>query len=260
MIHPAKLTGLATKLAVRGADMDATGVFRPSWGPAAAVCWAVIIYIGSVFVAAALSDLGLVAARLPDRTFDTEALLHMALPLQIAGLLAVASCLRRNPIDVMALRLPKRPAEAICIALAISVVFFVSAFLVLTLQENFVDAGGQVPEDHNQKSNEQAFARHSLLSNLLFSGVVTPVNEEMMFRGLLLFSFFPSRLWFWSAATLTSVLFALMHNSDSLNLFLHAPYILLGLSCAAGLRFTGSLWVPIGLHSLKNTIAAVALS
>jgi membrane protease YdiL (CAAX protease family) len=256
----AMLTDLTTKLAARGTEMDASGVFRPSWGPVASLFFAVMLYFVSVFIAVALSDLGLTSARLPGRALDIEALLYIALPLQIAGLLAIASRFRRNPIDVLALRLPKKPAEAVRIALAISVIFFISAFLVLTLQENFVAAGGQVPEDHNQKSNEQAFASHTLFSNLLFSGVVAPVSEELMFRGLLLLSLFSTRLWFWSAALLTSMLFALMHNSDSLNLFLHASYILLGLGFAAGLRFTGSLWVPIGLHSLKNTIAVLMLS
>jgi membrane protease YdiL (CAAX protease family) len=86
------------------------------------------------------------------------------------------------------------------------------------------------------------------------------VQEELMFRGLLLLSFFHTRLWFWGAALLTSLLFALIHNQFSLNIFLHAPYVFMGVAFAWALRATGSLWAPIFLHVAKNALAILMLS
>ena len=68
-----------------------------------------------------------------------------------------------------------------------------------------------------------------------------------------------STLWFWGGAVISSFAFALLHNI-SVNVLLLLPYFVMGLALAATLRFTGSLWVPIGLHALKNILAVVLLS
>jgi membrane protease YdiL (CAAX protease family) len=82
----------------------------------------------------------------------------------------------------------------------------------------------------------------------------------MLFRGFLLLSFFNTRLWFWGAAVISSLLFAIVHNPASLNLLIHAPYFVFGLGLAMALRYTGSLWVPIGLHALKNSVAVLLIA
>jgi uncharacterized protein len=130
--------------------------------------------------------------------------------------------------------------------------------IVVVVQE-FLISEDDIPTDKSQVLNEKFIRRDGLFLSLIMTGCLAPFQEELMFRGVLLLSFFHTRLWFWSAAFLTSVLFALIHNFG-VNIFLHAPYILLGLAFAGALRATGSLWVPIFMHSLKNVVAIIVLS
>ena len=128
----------------------------------------------------------------------------------------------------------------------------------LVVQEYLVSED-DIPTDKSQVLNEKFIHHDGLLLSLVTVGFLAPIQEEMMFRGLLLLSFFHTRLWFWGAAFLTSLLFALIHNFST-NILLHAPYIMMGLAFAWALRATGSLWVPIFMHSLKNSVAVIALS
>jgi membrane protease YdiL (CAAX protease family) len=132
--------------------------------------------------------------------------------------------------------------------------------VIATVVEQISVSEADVPTNDNQVLVEKGIHRDGMFLSLVMDGLLAPIQEEMMFRGLLLLSFFHTRLWFWGAAFLTSILFALIHNYSSLNLFLHAPYIIMGLAFAWALRWTGSLWVPIVMHSVKNAIAVIALS
>jgi membrane protease YdiL (CAAX protease family) len=236
----------------------AGNTFQPSWGPMMAMVWVVGLYVSTMIIALAAGDLaGLFPIELPDGT-ASPMLQRVAAPLQIVGVLIVASRLRCNPLDTLALRPPARPGRLILIALALVAVTVAILVTALVLQESWVSED-DIPTDKNQILNEKAVHHDGLLLSLITVGFLSPLQEEMMFRGLLLLSFFHTRLWFWGAAFLTSLLFALLHNFST-NMLLHAPYIIMGLAFAWALRATGSLWVPILMHSFKNSVAVIALS
>jgi membrane protease YdiL (CAAX protease family) len=233
---------------------DPPPVFHPSWGPWMASVWALVIFIVTLFAPLAARDLGLVVVTLPDGRADPHAFEAITAPLMILGLLVVASRFRSNPLDVLALR---RPASAKRV-IAIVLITLVAMILIVAVAVVVAEESGVT--DPNQKLNEATIHRTGLLTSLLFTGLIGPVKEEMLFRGFLLVSFFNTRLWFWSAAAITSLAFALLHNVDSVNVLLILPYFVMGLGFAAALRFTGSLWVSIGLHVLKNTLAVLSVS
>jgi len=219
-----------------------------------ATLWAVIITIVPMVAAFAAGDLGFFVAKLPDGKLDLNAFEWVIHPLEIALVLLVASRFRLNPIEVLAFRRPARMRRVVAIALAV-IVGCIVVFLVIA---NFV--GDDFLNDPNQQTNEEIIRRTPLIGNLVMAGLIAPVAEEMLYRGFLLLSFFNSRLWFWGAAAISSLLFAFMHNPTSLNLLFHAPYFIMALGFAVALRYTGSLWVPIGLHVLKNSIAVLLVS
>jgi sodium transport system permease protein len=173
--------------------------------------------------------------------------------LAILCLLIVASRFRSNPFEVLALRRPTNARGAIAVVL----ITMVAMILILAVVALLADESDVV--DRNQQLNEETIHRTGLLASLLFTGLIGPIKEELLFRGFLLVSFFNTRLWFWAAAAITSLAFALLHTF-SINVVLLLPYFVMGLGFAAALRFTGSLWVSIGLHVLKNTMAVLSVS
>jgi membrane protease YdiL (CAAX protease family) len=233
--------------------------FQPSWGPTMAMVWIVVLYASTMIIAFVLGDRGFIAINLPDGSTNLTAIERVAVPLQIVGVLIVASRLRLNPLDVLALRPPAKLGRLIRIALALMAAVFVISVAVVVVEE-FLVPDDDIPTDKNQVMVEKFVLRDGLLLSFLMTGFLAPIEEEMTFRGLLLLSFFKTRLWFWGAAFLTSLLFALIHNPGSLNILIHAPYFLMGLAFAWALRLTGSLWVPIFMHVLKNSIAVIVLS
>lgn len=89
-------------------------------------------------------------------------------------------------------------------------------------------------------------------SMLLVAGILGPIVEELIFRGLAL-GWLQRLMPFWLAALISSVLFGLAH--------VQGPHIVLaaalGLVFAFLYRRAGSLWAPIAGH-IVNNVAAVA--
>jgi membrane protease YdiL (CAAX protease family) len=80
---------------------------------------------------------------------------------------------------------------------------------------------------------------------------------------MLLQSLVKTRLGFWGAAIVTSLIFAAVHAPyDSvLNVsFRVVPVFFTGMMLCLALRQTGSLWVCIALHSTGGTWAAALLA
>jgi membrane protease YdiL (CAAX protease family) len=89
--------------------------------------------------------------------------------------------------------------------------------------------------------------------DVITGGVIAPLAEEPLFRGLVLGGL-AQRVPFAAAAVVSSLLFALTHGVGVL-----APIFALGLGLAYLYRRTGTLWAPIVAHALVNTISLVLL-
>lgn len=85
---------------------------------------------------------------------------------------------------------------------------------------------------------------------LLFLAVgLAPVFEETLFRGLLL-PLFARRFGLGAGIAITSVAFSAIH----LHLFSGAPLFVIAAGFCLAYVYTGSLWVPIAMHSLFNGV------
>lgn len=87
---------------------------------------------------------------------------------------------------------------------------------------------------------------------LLLLGIVVPLAEEMMFRGLL-FRRYRERQRFWYSAVCSSVFFALMHTNTTQSVYA----FLLGLMLAYVYDKFGSLKAPVFLHMVLNTCSVI---
>ena len=83
------------------------------------------------------------------------------------------------------------------------------------------------------------------------------IGEELFFRGLL-FGGLRQMLPLWPAALISGVLFGLPHLPQG-DLAVGLQLALFGAILAWSYERSGSLWVPIGMHALNNTLAFYVL-
>lgn len=100
-----------------------------------------------------------------------------------------------------------------------------------------------------------AFTPLEFSVTLLFAGLVVPVAEEMFFRGAI-FGWFRARFSFHAAVFWSSVIFALGHF-DSVAVVV-ASFIM-GVVNAIFYERTRSIWAPIAVHVINNSLAVTAL-
>ena len=149
-------------------------------------------------------------------------------------------------LDVLLLRKPDNFIANLITGFVLLVFFF--WLLSFVIETFFVGDAKQ-----NEAQMKQIFTAIKS-SNLLWVGVVivvigAPVIEEMIFRGFLLNSLSKTRLGFWGAAGVSSLLWALVHGyatSMAVGLFVF------GLLLSLMVKRSGSIWISIILHSLWN--------
>lgn len=87
---------------------------------------------------------------------------------------------------------------------------------------------------------------------ILVLGIVVPLAEELMFRGIL-FKRYRERQRFWYAAVWSSVFFALMHTNTTQSIYA----FLLGLMLAYVYEKFGSFKAPLLLHMVMNLFSVL---
>ena len=95
-----------------------------------------------------------------------------------------------------------------------------------------------------------------LALSVLGMGVIVPIAEELYFRGLI-HSGLKSRLGYWPRVLLSSLIFGLAHF-DALGVAVSA--FTLGIANAVAFEKSESIWLPIAIHAITNTIAAILLN
>ena len=99
----------------------------------------------------------------------------------------------------------------------------------------------------------------SLLANFLVSsilgGILVPIAEELFFRGAL-FTWFRRRFSLWPSILASTVLFALGHADTAAVV---GTSFIIGLLNAYLFERSRSLWVPITVHLVNNSLAFVLL-
>jgi uncharacterized protein len=102
----------------------------------------------------------------------------------------------------------------------------------------------------------QGFVWSHFLAVLLGAGIIAPIAEEMIFRGVL-YSWFRSRLGMPLAIFSNAIIFGLIHFGYPPPLM--ALVAVMGAVFAWSFERTGSLWVPIVLHVGQNSAVVIAI-
>jgi len=100
------------------------------------------------------------------------------------------------------------------------------------------------------------FSWINFLLTLLGAGLLAPISEELYFRGLLHGWFKSRRFALWLRVLLSSALFGLAHF-DSLAIVVSS--FVLGVANALLYERSKSIWVPIAMHALTNSVAVILM-
>ncbi|MBJ7331733.1 MAG: CPBP family intramembrane metalloprotease [Solirubrobacteraceae bacterium] len=165
----------------------------------------------------------------------------IAVPLLIASWIA-----SRPTARDFGLRVPERKWRAVGLIAAVYLGFIVlSAIWVGVLG---IDEKDSLPDELGVKDSSL-----NLILVLLLVTMVAPVAEEMLFRG---YMFRALRNWkgVWPAALLSGMTFGGIHLGSSPVGFV-VPLMVFGVGLALLYQWTGSLYAPVALHALNNSIA-----
>jgi membrane protease YdiL (CAAX protease family) len=226
---------------------------RTPWGAASALLVAFTIVLLSGGIAAGLLFWSGAGAELPARGGGAEAAIgiHMFAIWQVAVvLLTLLAATRGGIASVLALNHVPSGWRAFAGAIGALAILQVALGLV-----------------------QYVFIRHDMLADLrLFYdmvrgpqwlltaaviGIGAPLSEELLFRGFLQSALARTRIGFWWAALITTVLWTTLHAGYSaVGLF---EVFLIGLFFSWLLWRTGSLWVPIFCHAAYNSLIVLVL-
>jgi uncharacterized protein len=100
----------------------------------------------------------------------------------------------------------------------------------------------------------QGFSWTNYLLMLILVGAIAPLVEEVLFRGVL-FQWLRARLPLALAVLLSAAIFSVAHMIAPL---MPALFVV-GIILALAYEFTGSLWLPIVLHAMQNSLAVTLI-
>lgn len=98
------------------------------------------------------------------------------------------------------------------------------------------------------------FSWINLTAMLFLVGLLIPFTEELLFRGLL-YPLLRRSMRFFFAAVLSALCFSLLHLIPPLI----PAFLLMGLILAAAREYSGSLWPPVIIHALFNSLNIITL-
>ncbi|GAA2687574.1 MULTISPECIES: CPBP family intramembrane glutamic endopeptidase [Actinosynnema] len=162
------------------------------------------------------------------------------------GAFALAALVRIRRLDVFGFRRASGGQLAVGAGFGVLAYFanaaVVAAYTVLVANDN--PQGGY-----------QAAAGAGALSfvvSLLAGALLTPLGEELLFRGVVANAL--GRYGWWAGVPLSSAVFALAHG---INVILPVAF-LVGVLSAVLLRRTGSIWPSVLVHAVNNGLGVVA--
>ena len=155
----------------------------------------------------------------------------------------------RDGLRRLGLRMPSGPViSTFFIALG---TYAVSALVLTALLQ---------PEQEDIAKSLGADSDSALAITIIAGILIAPVTafcEEIFFRGLI-FGGLRQRLSLWPAAVASGLIFGLLHLTAG-DVGVALQLSILGVIFAWAYERSGSLWVPISLHLLNNTIAFISL-
>lgn len=217
----------------------------PPWGPWRGLAAAFGMFVLSQFIVViALAISGVDVEHL---SIDQTLLISLASSLLLVAMIW-SFALRRSPQPKVALGLVKPKGSVWLKIIAAMGVFIIATALITTLVEVLWPSFDVDEEQELGLGQPGDLLNYAGIALLLV--VVTPLAEELLFRGLL-FGGFKSRWGFVPAALLSGLLFGAAHWQPNVVI----ATAVLGWMLAWLYHSTGSLWPSITLHALKNGLA-----
>ncbi|MDT8912329.1 type II CAAX endopeptidase family protein [Amycolatopsis sp. PS_44_ISF1] len=207
---------------------------RPGWPElGAAILTALILYATGAVIAARLP------AGFPLSPGQANFLVSGIAPL---GAFAVAVLVRIR--DVRAFGMRRVHPGWLLVALAAGLVCFGLSWPVSAVFDPLFPHSEGVQQSYRDAADAGVL---SLVVTVVLGGLLTPLGEEALFRGVLagfLFRWGP-----WIGVPLSAAVFALAHG---LNAVMPLAFVV-GLSTGLLLRFSGSLWPAVVVHVVYNS-------
>ncbi|MEV7550366.1 type II CAAX endopeptidase family protein [Amycolatopsis sp. NPDC089917] len=207
---------------------------RPGWPElGAAILAAVILYvIGSV-----------IAARLPAGSPVSSGQANFLVSgLAPLGAFAVAVLVRIR--DVRSFGMRRVHPGWFLVALVVGLVCFGLSWPVSAVFDPFFPGSEGLQQSYRDAAGAGAL---SLLVTVMLGGVLTPLGEEALFRGV--FANFLFRWGAWIGVPVSAAVFALAHG---VNAVMPLAFVV-GLSTGLLLRRSGSLWPAVVVHVVYNS-------
>ena len=175
--------------------------------------------------------------------------------LTVASAAAVGLVIRRSPELTPQVLGFRRPTLRILHLLWQIPVTFIAAVAVSGLVLTTFFNGSGTGDVSSTAGNIEALGGGLLPILVLWSlaAVLTPLWEEVLFRGLI-FQALAHRMPWFAAALLAAGIFAAVHIAPPALAYV----FVIGLSACLLLRFHGNLWAPIILHMVNNSVVVLA--
>ncbi len=195
---------------------------------------------------------GLAIGSVMELSLLTSQLLYAVNVVALAGSVYALGVLRRK---VTWAELGVRPAPRLWLLAAVVIaLFFIPVRLVIGLG---VQQLLRLPMDNLEARADILASDRSwvgFISTLLMAGAVIPFAEELFFRGML-YGWLRGRYGMWIGIAVSAFVFAIAHADIAIGV----SNLILGLVLAWVYEHSQSLWVPVALHAVNNSLAVALL-
>jgi membrane protease YdiL (CAAX protease family) len=166
----------------------------------------------------------------------------------VAGIFA-ASRGDGNPLAMLGLRRCRWSAFGLALAAFGGYIVFAAIYAPLVQPEQ---------EDVTRELGIDEGGLAAVVAGLLIIAAA-PLSEEIFFRGFM-FGGLRRRMSLWPAAAIAAIIFGALHYTGPDSIGVVPQLAVFGLLLAWLYEYTGSLWPPIFVHTLNNTIAFVVVT
>ncbi|HEX2436072.1 MAG TPA: CPBP family glutamic-type intramembrane protease [Solirubrobacterales bacterium] len=226
---------------------ESIGIPEPGWGPTK-VLWGTLAAIGALIV-----ETGVIAAFDPEiESTAAQLSLQALLAFNLFAVSLGFASPRASPLARLhSLGLRGFAASALGITALAYVAYIVFAAVWYAL----------VQPEQEDVTRELGFDEGGLAAVIagFLIVAVAPLSEEIFFRGFM-YGGLRRRLPVWVAAVISGVVFGLVHYTGPDSIGVVPQLAVLGILLAWLYERTGSLWPPILLHLLNNSLALVVIT
>jgi uncharacterized protein len=225
---------------------DGVGIAPGGWRPVHVLLAVLCVIVLSIV------EVGIVAAFDPEledvgATLAVQALL--AVTLIAVAIVFAARHGAGSPLAVLGLRGCKWSAFGLGLAAFGAYIVFAAIYAPLVQPEQ---------EDITRDLGLDEGGLAAVLAGFLII-TAAPLSEEIFFRGFM-FAGLRRRMPLWPAAAIAAIIFGALHYTGPDSIGVVPQLVVFGLLLAWLYEYTGSLWPPIFVHVLNNSIAFVVVT